>query len=213
MTIRFRLKTPELPIYGILTLYHFVIFLQNNPTPTQMNTPIRRPTRRPTKRPTKTPTSSPVQPPSVDLTLFVLGTVTFSTAGSTYNPTLFIGILQSILVFLFNGAYLNLINNVSIKLLSVISRTPTQADTTSQVTTFEFTILVPTLDLDELPDSPDYDDFIIDTTEDFINFFGLTITTALFQNFVFGALSSAQNSFTSVNTVTFDPVEFPPTPA
>jgi hypothetical protein len=169
-----------------------------------MNVSTRRPTRRITARPTKTPTSSPVQPPTVDLTVFVLGTVRFATAGSTYNPELFLQIIQSILTFLFNGVFL-FSNEIDLQLLSVSKPTPTQADTTSQVTTYELASFVPTSDLLNIYVGTDFNTFILDKTGDLIDFLAITINSVLFQGFVFGALSSAQNAFTSVNLVNFIP--------
>ena len=213
VTVCSRLKPPTLHYVTEFSNSNIFLSLQDVPTSAPMNVSTRRPTRRLTRRPTalptKIPTPFPVQQPTVDLTLLFLGTVSFSTAGSTYNPDLFLKIVQAILTFLFNGIF-PFTNEIALQLQSLSKPTPTQADTSSQVTTYQFASFVPTSELLNIYVGTDFNSFILDTTEDLIDFLAITINNVLFQGFVFGALSSAQNTFTSVNSVNFIPAT--PTP-
>ena len=170
-----------------------------------VTTPI--PTATPTQIPTRRPTNTPSEQPSKFLTTFYLGTASFVSTGNTYDPDVLLDFLQDYLgegyFFVFDFK-----NELDVQLLSVSQPNPVGEDGTSQVTTYEFNLLVPISDLLSFLDGEDYTDFINKVTQDVIDFFDAEIEIELYLNDIF-FISGAEDE-TFVTAIIVIPATLPP---
>ena len=162
---------------------------------------------------TSVPTFLPTitEQPTVDNTLFVLGTVTYITNSSTYDPQLLLEILQANVnqQFMDNGIEIE----AAVELLSVDEPTTSETDTTSQVTTFGITAFIPTSFLLSISAGIDFNIFIREYAKSLSEFFAIFATDFDLTVALFATLSETQGKDTFLQAIDAIPTTNSPSAA
>ena len=170
----------------------------NFPTPVPSPSPSER-TNIPTI--TSVPTFLPTitEQPSYEQTMFLLGTVTYITNASTYDPQLLQEILQANVnqQFMDNGIEIE----AAVELLSTSKLAGLETETTTQVTTYGITAFISTSFLLSISVGIDFNTFIRDYAKGLSEYFGIFATDFDLTVALFATLSERQGKDTFLQAI------------